>query len=184
MAWHGDPGLLRRDGFSGDYGPGVYGYWRSAAAYVTCMPPFGWSCFLCDLVVSGSEAPSSSSSSSKTSCDAGVTLEITPRDAFGRRVYLAPLGLTITVEGGRLAEVKFEPSERLIELSIAAHERAGSRAASLFLEVERRDGLAPAPASAYTCTECEQARKAGAFVVPLAADGGGPTRVSLVAKLK
>ena len=59
MAWHGDPGLLRRDGFSGDYGPGVYGYWRSAAAYVTCMPPFGWSCFLCDLVVSGNEAPSS-----------------------------------------------------------------------------------------------------------------------------
>ena len=96
-------------------------------------------------------------------------------------VSTAPLGLT-TVEGGRLAEVKFEPSERLIELSIAAHERAGSKAASLFLEVERRDGLAPAPASAYTCTECEQARKAGAFVVPLA-DGGAPTRVSLVAKL-
>ena len=35
MGWHGDPGLLRRDAFSGDYGPGAYVYWRSAASYLT-----------------------------------------------------------------------------------------------------------------------------------------------------
>jgi hypothetical protein len=41
MAWHGDPALLRRDAFSGDYGIGLYGYWRPAASYVACMPPHG-----------------------------------------------------------------------------------------------------------------------------------------------
>ena len=41
MAWHGDPGLLRRDGYSGDYGIGLYGYWRSAGAYLACVPHHG-----------------------------------------------------------------------------------------------------------------------------------------------
>ena len=49
MAWHGDPGLLRRDGYSGDYGIGLYGYWRSAGAYLACVPHHGWTCVLCDL---------------------------------------------------------------------------------------------------------------------------------------
>ena len=44
MAWHGDPGLLRRDEYSGDYGVGFYGYWRSAGAYLACVPPHGWVC--------------------------------------------------------------------------------------------------------------------------------------------
>ena len=48
MAWHGDPSLLRRDAYSGDYGIGLYGYWRSAAAYLDCSAWRG--CMLCDIV--------------------------------------------------------------------------------------------------------------------------------------
>jgi len=189
MAWHGDPGLLRRDGFSGDYGPGVYGYWRSAAAYVACMPPFGWSCFLCDLAVEGEAGggaalASAAMASAAKACDAGANLRVTPRDAFGRRAYLAPLGLTVTVEGGRLVEVELQPRGRRAVLRVAVHERARSSEASVFLEVERRDGRAPAPTSAYSCAYDEAAypcsgRKAGVFVVPLRV--GEPTRVILQA---
>ena len=44
MAWHGDPGLLRRDGYSADYGVGFYGHWRNAGAYLSCSAPLGWLC--------------------------------------------------------------------------------------------------------------------------------------------
>ncbi|EOD29360.1 hypothetical protein EMIHUDRAFT_463031 [Emiliania huxleyi CCMP1516] len=166
------------------YGPGVYGYWRSAAAYVACMPPFGWSCFLCDLAVEGEAGGGAASASAAKACDAGANLRVTPRDAFGRRAYLAPLGLTVTVEGGRLVEVELQPRGRRAVLRVAVHERARSSEASVFLEVERRDGRAPAPTSAYSCAYDEAAypcsgRKAGAFVVPLRV--GEPTRVILQA---
>ena len=39
-------------------------------------------------------------------CDAHAHLRITPRDAFGRRAYLAPLGLTVSVEGAAIRELK------------------------------------------------------------------------------
>ena len=107
-------------------GPGVYGYWRSAAAYVACMPPFGWSCFLCDLAVEGEAGGGAASASAAKACDAGANLRVTPRDAFGRRAYLAPLGLTVTVEGGRLVEVELQPRVRRAVLRVAAHERARS----------------------------------------------------------
>ena len=48
MAWHGDPSLHRRYAYSGDYGIGLYGYWRSAAAYLDCSAWRG--CMLCDIV--------------------------------------------------------------------------------------------------------------------------------------
>ena len=66
------------------------------------------------------------SASAAKACDAGANLRVTPRDAFGRRAYLAPLGLTVTVEGGRLVEVELQPRGRRAVLRVAVHERARS----------------------------------------------------------
>ena len=56
MAWHGDPGLLRRDEYSGDYGVGFYGYWRSAGAYLACVRRTA-GCAYCDSRAAAAAAP-------------------------------------------------------------------------------------------------------------------------------
>jgi len=135
MAWHGDPSLLRRDAYSGDYGIGLYGYWRSAAAYLDCSVWRGWECMLCDIVGSpqadGAEEPGSVSDV----CGGRVT--IAPRDALRRRAYIARLGLTISVEGAMIEQLTFEGSTNTVKLALLRHEAAPSSEATLFLRSER-----------------------------------------------
>ena len=135
MAWHGDPSLLRRDAYSGDYGIGLYGYWRSAAAYLDCSVWRGWECMLCDIVGSpqadGAEEPGSVSDV----CGGRVT--IAPRDALRRRAYIARLGLTISVEGAVIEQLTFEGSTNTVKLALLRHEAAPSSEATLFLRSER-----------------------------------------------
>jgi len=154
MAWHGDPALLRRDAFSGDYGIGLYGYWRSAASYVACMPPHGWVCMLCDLVVGLGDGAQNGGSTDGGHCDEHTHLTITPRDALRRRVYIAPLGLTISVEGAAIAQLETWPAERRIAVTLVAHAAAPSVQATLFVSAERIEPPPAAAASAYAAT-CE-----------------------------
>ncbi len=37
MGWHGDPSLLRPDGFSADYGQGFFGHWSQVCVHATCV---------------------------------------------------------------------------------------------------------------------------------------------------
>ena len=154
MAWHGDPSLLRRDAFSGDYGIGLYGYWRSAASYVACMPPHGWVCMLCDLVVGLGDGAQNGGSSDGGHCDEHTHLTITPRDALRRRAYIAPLGLTISVEGAAIAQLETWPAERRIAVTLVAHAAAPSVQATLFISAERIEPPPAAAATAYAAT-CE-----------------------------
>ena len=133
MAWHGDPSLLRRDAYSGDYGIGLYGYWRSAAAYLNCSAWRGWECMLCDIVGSpqadGAEKPGGVSDV----CGGRVT--ISPRDALRRRAYIARLGLTISVEGAVIEHLTFEGSTHTVKLALLRHEAAPSSEAALLSPV-------------------------------------------------
>lgn len=95
MAWHGDPALLKRDAYSGDYGIGMYGYWRSAGAYLGCAPPHGWLCVFCQ--IQPALPDSAASAAAAADCSGAVSGAV--QDPFGRRVYLAPLGLSASVEG-------------------------------------------------------------------------------------
>ena len=139
MAWHGDPTLLRRDSYSGDYGIGLYGYWRSASSYLECTPSRGWECALCDLL--GTHPTSAAGPADSTVCAGRVSFA--PRDAFQRRVYIAPLGLTVSLEGARIVLVEFDAASLVLSLSLMKHESAPSVEATLFVRTER---VQPPPA--------------------------------------
>ena len=181
-----DPGLLRRDGFSGDYGPGLYGYWRSAASYLTCMPPYGWTCALCDVheteppVGSALTPPSPGVDRSHTEagCNAHATLRVTPRDALRRRVYLSPLGLTITVEAAALVEVSVTPAQLSATLTLAPHSAAPSAEATLFIEAERIEPPPPLDASGYLLRCVDAAGEPVQACVKQLADAPSPTRAT------
>eukprot|EP00966_Prymnesium_polylepis_P288167 6655815-Prymnesium_polylepis.1 len=149
MAWHGDPALLRRDGYSGDYGVGLYGYWRSAAAYVSCHADRGWECMLCD-VLQPALPSSGERSSDGTMCTGRVI--IAPRDALRRRAYVEPLGLTISIEGAQIVELAYDGATQAVLVSLQRHEAAPSAEATLFLVVERV--FPPPPSTSRWRVEC------------------------------
>ncbi len=86
--FHAYPSTLRIDGYSGDYGPGFFGHAINAGMYVTREPEFGWLSFGGNIEVS----------------DGGVRAR--PLDASRSRVYVAPLGLWLTLDAGRFETIE------------------------------------------------------------------------------
>ncbi|KAK3261518.1 hypothetical protein CYMTET_29578 [Cymbomonas tetramitiformis] len=110
MGWHGHPARLHRDPYSGDYGQGFYGHWHGAASYLHCHDELGWLCFYCDLEdASPSQSfqqplpPLADTNGAEGSMCASALepkVHVIPRDAFRRKIYIAPLRLRVAVAGG------------------------------------------------------------------------------------
>ena len=98
--FHSDPDLLRFDPYSGDYGPGFFGFAMNTATYVIKSPTFGWLAFGGNLDQSAH------------------TITVTPRDAFGSRVYLAPYGLWLRLDAGRFRTISFAPETKTIHITL------------------------------------------------------------------
>jgi hypothetical protein len=87
-AFHAFPDMLKFDPLSGDYGPNFFGHALNAATYVVNHPEFGWLAFGGNLEVTGD------------------MVKVTPLDCFRMRVYIAPLGVWLTLDAGRFAGVE------------------------------------------------------------------------------
>jgi hypothetical protein len=148
--FHAYPSTLRIDGYSGDYGPGFFGHAVNAGTYVVRHPEFGWLAFGGNLSVDGD------------------TVRVTPLDGARRRVYLAPLGLWLTLDAGTFERVEFTGTTVRVALGPAtphtpvARLRVGQPA-----EVEGVGTIAPTN---------DWRVERGAFVIPLS---GSPTVVGL-----
>ena len=87
-AFHAFPDMLKLDPLSGDYGPNFFGHAWNTATYIVHPPQFGWLAFGGNIKVNGDMA------------------KITPLDSFRSRVYVAPLGLWLTLDAGKFASVE------------------------------------------------------------------------------
>lgn len=90
-AFHAFPDMLAPDPYSGDYGTGFWGYAANSATYVVDDKTLGWLCFGGNLQNKGRE------------------IHVEPLDAFRSRLYLAPVGLWITLDAGKLKTAVFDP---------------------------------------------------------------------------
>ena len=118
MGLHGDPDLLHLDAYSADFGPGFYGHWKNAGAYLTCSAELGWLCIGCDVVEApdtpcdpsggGGGGGGGGGSGGGDGSGGGGLVRVVPRDAFGRRVYLQPLGVMLVVDGAAALEVRLQ----------------------------------------------------------------------------
>lgn len=174
MAWHGDPALLKRDAYSGDYGIGMYGYWRSAGAYLGCAPPHGWLCAFCQI-----QPDSAASASAATDCSGAVSGAV--QDPFGRRVYLAPLGLSASVEGAVIQTFELSADHRQLVLTLTPHDKAPSRSATLSLSVPRVEPPPIAPVGSFVVRCVGQEADAGAGCVQRGGAPGSPAGEYLIA---
>jgi hypothetical protein len=141
--FHSWPSTLRIDGLSGDYGPNFFGHAVNTGTYVTRDPGFGWLCF------GGTLTPTADGA------------RVTPRDASRARVYLAPLGLWLTLDAGTFEEVELAGEEVRISLSPADAYTSEAR-----LRIERPG----APEEPAVSPVGDYAEERGAFVVPLGED--------------
>jgi len=91
-AFHSFPSTLRIDGINGDYGPGFLGYSINSGTYVKHNQEFGWLSFSGEL----------------NENDDWIT--VTPTNAARSRVYLADLGLWLTLDAGKFNRVEFDSS--------------------------------------------------------------------------
>jgi hypothetical protein len=142
-AFHSFPDTLAFDGYSGDYGPGFWGFAANTATYVVRDPALGWLCF-------GGNLESS-----------GALIRVTPLDAFRNRIYLAPIGLWITLDAGRIHQAVFDPRTGVVHLSLEA--------ATQFTPAARLRMEQPAKVTgvgSYRPAESLQTER-GAWVVPL-----------------
>ena len=113
-AFHAFPATLRIDGYSGDYGPNFFGHAINAATYVVRHAEFGWLAFGGNLDIEGD------------------TVRVEPRDAARSRIYLAPLGLWLTLDAGQFESVTLAGDGVRIRLA-----PAGPATPSALLRIEQ-----------------------------------------------
>jgi hypothetical protein len=100
-AFHSYPDKMAFDPYTGDYGPNFFGHAWTTGTYVVKDAEFGWLAFGGNLSVEGK------------------TIAVEPRDSFRQRVYLAPLGLWLTLDSGQFERVTLDEAAGTVEVRFA-----------------------------------------------------------------
>lgn len=142
-AFHSFPDRMVFDGYTGDYGPNFLGHALNTATYLTRDDQLGWLCFGGDV-----------------SEDHGL-ISFTTLDSFRNRVFVAPLGLWLTLDAGHFSRVDYDSQRRTISLHLAP-QSDGVSAARLRIEQTAN----PTGALHYGAPT-DWKVDAGAYVLPL-----------------
>jgi len=100
-AFHAFPDMLKFDPYSGDYGPNFFGHALNTATYIVDHPEFGWLAFGGNIKTQGN------------------TISVTPLDSFRMRVYVASLGLWLTLDAGKFDAVEINSKTGTVRLGLA-----------------------------------------------------------------
>lgn len=138
--FHAWPGTLEIDGYSGDYGPGFLGHALGTASYLVRDERFGWLGFGGNISLLGEE------------------VRFEPRDAGRFRVFIAPIGLWLTLETGTIESVRLDPASGRLSITLPPAS-ADTRRALLRIEFPAQD--------AWTCIPGPSVYERGALVIPL-----------------
>jgi hypothetical protein len=123
-----------------------------AATYVVHDPQLGWISFGGNLKQSGN------------------TIQVVPRDSYRSRLYLAPLGLWLTLDAGRFSSVELDSKTGVVRIALEGKTEFTPKA---YLRIESPTGKGLyAPQAGYS-------QERGMYVVPLS---DGPTNLTLVGK--
>ncbi|OAN66532.1 DUF5695 domain-containing protein [Sphingomonas sp. TDK1] len=99
-AFHSWPDRMEWDPYSGDYGSGYFAHAYGAATYLVKDPVFGW------LGYGGNV---------RMAADA---VTISPKDGARSRLFVAPAGLWITLEAGKIAAARYAPATGVVTLTL------------------------------------------------------------------
>ncbi|MGD2071791.1 MAG: DUF5695 domain-containing protein, partial [Gemmatimonadota bacterium] len=137
--FHAYPSTLRIDGYSGDYGPGFFGHAVNTGTYLHRDPDLGWIAFGGNVRVE----------------DGAV--RVGPTDASRARVFLAPVGLWLTLDAGTFEGVTLH-EDGTVEVTLGPGDSHTPRARMRVGQPARSDvagryvpeGALPVERGAYT----------------------------------
>jgi len=142
VAFHSFPSTLKWDAYSGDYGPNFFGHAWNTATYVVNHPEFGWLAF-----------------GGNIRTESGV-IKVTPLDSFRTRVYVAPVGLWLTLDSGKFESVNLNSKTGVVRVGLAA--------ADEFTPTARLRAEQPAKGKTQSYRPVKPLKsERGAWVVPL-----------------
>lgn len=164
VAFHSFPEKLHWDAYTGDYGPNFLGHALNTGTYVINHPEFGWQAF------GGNVQQMVRGTTGQAGSNREAYLAITPTDSFRQRVYLAPVGLYLTLDAGTFSSVQYYPATGRVVVSLAPGTTHVTQAR---LRVEQT-GTTVARRTWRPATTLSQER--GAYVITLSAK---PTTIEL-----
>jgi hypothetical protein len=100
-AFHAFPDMLEPDGITGDNGPSFFGHAFNTATYIVKHPEFGWLAF-------GGNVEA-----------AGEVVKVVPVDSARARVYVAQVGLWLTLDAGQFEKVEIDPKTETVRVALA-----------------------------------------------------------------
>ena len=100
-AFHSFPDMLRSDPVSGDNGPNFFGHAWDTATYVVNHLEFGWVAFGGNIKTEGD------------------LVKVTPLDSLRGRVYVASVGLWMTLDSGKFESVEINSKTGVIRVGLA-----------------------------------------------------------------
>ena len=100
-AFHSFPDTLAFDPLSGDNGPNFFGHAWNTATYIVKHPEFGWLAFGGNVKVDGD------------------SITVVPRDSSRSRVYIASLGLWLTLDAGTFENVEINSKTGALRVGLA-----------------------------------------------------------------
>jgi hypothetical protein len=104
-AFHAYPDMMKWDAYTGDYGMGFFGHAYATATYLVNDPTFGWLAYGGNLKQQGG------------------TLHVEPRDSARTRLFVAPAGLWLTLEAGKIDAADYDPASGQVTLTLSGKER-------------------------------------------------------------
>jgi len=154
-AFHAFPDMLEPDGITGDNGPSFFGHAFNTATYIVKHPEFGWLAF-------GGNVEAT-----------GEVVKVAPLDSSRSRVYVAPMGLWLTLDAGQFGKVEIDPKTQTVRVALAPATQFTNMAR---LRVEQPANLSGV-GKIHPKKELHVER--GAYVAPLSS---GTTWIELTAK--
>lgn len=100
-AFHAYPSTLKNDGITGDYGSGFFGYAVNTSSYIINDKDFGWLAFGGNLAQKKNQ----------------ITVNLTT--AAKSAVYLAPIGLWVTLDAGSIQSVNYNTTTGTVQLRLS-----------------------------------------------------------------
>ncbi|MBS7566771.1 hypothetical protein KHS38_20365 [Mucilaginibacter sp. Bleaf8] len=142
-AFHSFPSTLKIDGLSGDYGSNFFGYAVNTATYLTHDKELGWLAFGGNLELNGS----------------WVKVNVTT--AAQSQLYIAPLGLWLTLDAGTFKSASYNTKTRQLQISLNA---ADAYTPVAYLHIQQPTALTGGKKYGLTKSFSQQR---GAFAIPL-----------------
>jgi len=100
-AFHSFPDRMAYDPYTGDYGPNFLGHALNTAMYLTHDNEFGWICFGGDVE------------------ERNGIVQATTLDSFRKRIFVAPIGLWLTLDAGKFKSIEYNPVSRSLRIHLA-----------------------------------------------------------------